>query len=157
MCGDRNMDTAFRVGVVGCAYLYPLVVMDVARRQLMNAMAPRLGSDGEVISDREPFAVVADMPADAFFAYAADLLIMSPPHFHDYPILAQLQHVGFVAGQPFDLNAAPPIVRAALRAARKVAVDVAARSQAGGDRRDPADGLPDLVARPGYEIGQHSA
>ena len=57
---------------------------------------------------------VDTMPADKFFAYAAELLKVQPPHITDQPIIAQLQRIGFEVGKSFDLNKASPAVRKAL-------------------------------------------
>ena len=54
------------------------------------------------------------MPADKFFAYAAELLKVQPPHITDQPIIAQLQRNGFEVGKSFDLNETAPAVRKAL-------------------------------------------
>ena len=48
------------------------------------------------------------MPADKFFAYAAELLKLQPPHLTDQPILAQLSRAGFEVGKSFDLDKADP-------------------------------------------------
>jgi hypothetical protein len=57
------------------------------------------------------------MPAGKFFAYAAELLKVNPPHITDQPIIAQLQRIGFEVGKSFDLEKAEPAVRKALEGA----------------------------------------
>jgi hypothetical protein len=52
------------------------------------------------------------MSADTFFAYAAELLKVQPPHRTDQPILAPLQRLGFTVGQSFDLTRLEPAIRA---------------------------------------------
>jgi hypothetical protein len=64
-----------------------------------------------------PKAQVDTMPADRFFAYAAELLKVIPPHDTDQPIIAQLRRIGFEPGKSFDLDKAPPDVRKALESA----------------------------------------
>jgi hypothetical protein len=64
-----------------------------------------------------PKVQVDTMPADKFFAYAAELLKINPPHITDQPIIAQLQRIGFVVGESFDLDKAAPTVRKALESA----------------------------------------
>src|SRR5262249_49684185 len=54
------------------------------------------------------------MPAAKFFAYAAELLKVNPPHITDQPIIAQLQRIGFEVGKSFDLDKTAPAVRKAL-------------------------------------------
>ncbi|MDC0749305.1 DUF1254 domain-containing protein [Polyangium mundeleinium] len=78
---------------------------------------PPVGSDGDDISLEEPLVVVEKMTPETFFAYGADLMRRIPAHFNDYPILARLARAGFVAGQPFDLNAAPAVVQDAFKRA----------------------------------------
>jgi hypothetical protein len=64
-----------------------------------------------------PKTQVDTMPAGKFFAYAAELLKVIPPHLTDEPILAQLRRIGFEAGKSFDLDKAEPGVRKALESA----------------------------------------
>jgi hypothetical protein len=66
-----------------------------------------------------PKQQVNTMPADKFFAYAAELLKLHPPHITDEPIIARLKRIGFEAGQSFDLNKADPAVKKALETAPK--------------------------------------
>ena len=61
-----------------------------------------------------PKAQVDTMPADTFFAYAAELLKVNPPHITDQPIIAQLRKIGIEPGQPFDMAKLDPAVRNAL-------------------------------------------
>jgi hypothetical protein len=64
---------------------------------------------------KTPPKIQADtMPADKFFAYAAELLKVHPPHITDQPIIAQLQRIGFEVGKSFDLDKTAPAVRKAL-------------------------------------------
>ncbi|MGD9502886.1 MAG: DUF1254 domain-containing protein, partial [Methyloceanibacter sp.] len=64
-----------------------------------------------------PKEQVDTMPADKYFAYAAELLKLQPPHITDQPIVAQLSRLGFVPGQSFDLAKADPAVKKALASA----------------------------------------
>jgi hypothetical protein len=64
-----------------------------------------------------PKTQVDTMPADKFFAYAAELLKVHPPHITDQPIIARLARIGFEAGQSFDLDKADPAVKKALQTA----------------------------------------
>jgi hypothetical protein len=61
-----------------------------------------------------PKTQVDTMPAGKFFAYAAELLKVHPPHVTDQPIIAQLKRTGFEPGKSFDLDKADPTVRKAL-------------------------------------------
>jgi hypothetical protein len=68
-----------------------------------------------------PKIQVDTMPAGQYFAYAADLLKLQPPHITDQPILARMKRIGIEPGQSFDLDKADPAVRKALEAAPKAA------------------------------------
>jgi hypothetical protein len=61
-----------------------------------------------------PKTQVDAMPADKYFAYAAELLKVTAPHITDQPILAQLKKLGFEPGKSFDLEKAAPTVRSGL-------------------------------------------
>jgi len=61
-----------------------------------------------------PKQQVDTMAADKFFAYAAELLKVSPPHLTDQPIIAQLKRIGIEPGKSFDLAKADPAIRNAL-------------------------------------------
>ncbi len=67
------------------------------------------------IDMRTPPKVQVDtMPAGKFFAYAAELLKINPPHITDQPIIAQLSKIGFEVGKSFDLDKADSAVRSGL-------------------------------------------
>ena len=58
-----------------------------------------------------PKTQVDTMSAGKFFAYAAELLKVNPPHITDQPIIAQLKKIGIEPGKSFDLDKAEPAVR----------------------------------------------
>jgi hypothetical protein len=60
---------------------------------------------------------VDTMPAAKFFAYAAELLKVNPPHITDQPMIAQLKKIGIEVGKSFDLDKGEPAVRKALESA----------------------------------------
>ncbi|WP_338441831.1 DUF1254 domain-containing protein [Synechococcus elongatus IITB4] len=60
-----------------------------------------------------PKEQVDGMDAATFFAYAAELLKVNPPHITDQPLIAQLKRLGFEAGKSFDLKSATPEVQKA--------------------------------------------
>jgi hypothetical protein len=64
-----------------------------------------------------PKTQVDTMPTGRFFAYAAELLKLHPPHLTDQPIIAQLKSIGIVPGQSFDFDKVDPAVRKALESA----------------------------------------
>jgi hypothetical protein len=64
-----------------------------------------------------PKVQVDTMPAGKYFAYAAELLKINPPHLTDEPIVAQMRRIGIVPGQSFDIEKLSPAVRKGLEAA----------------------------------------
>jgi hypothetical protein len=73
--------------------------------------------DPSVDMKTPPKIQVDGMPADKYFAYAAKLMKLQPPHITDQPIIAQLQRIGFQPGASFDLGKADPTVKQALERA----------------------------------------
>ena len=73
--------------------------------------------DPTVDMNTPPKVQVDSMPAAKFFAYAAELLKINPPHITDQPIIAQLKRIGIEPGKSFDLDKAAPAVRKALESA----------------------------------------
>jgi hypothetical protein len=70
------------------------------------------------IDMKTPPKVQADtMPADKYFAYAAELMKLHPPHITDEPIVAQLKRIGIEPGKSFDLSKQSPEVRKAIESA----------------------------------------
>jgi hypothetical protein len=61
-----------------------------------------------------PKKQVDTMAGDKFFAYAAELLKVNPPHITDEPIIARLKRIGFEAGKSFDVTKLDPSVRKAI-------------------------------------------
>jgi hypothetical protein len=61
-----------------------------------------------------PKTQVDTMPAGKFFAYAAELLKVQPPHVTDQPILAQMKRIGIERGKSFDMDKANPAIKTAL-------------------------------------------
>ena len=61
-----------------------------------------------------PKEQVDAMPAAKFFAYAADLLKINPPHFTDEPMIAQLKQIGIEPGKSFVLSKAAPAIKPGL-------------------------------------------
>ena len=78
---------------------------------------PTATIDPSVDMKTPPKVQVDTMSAEKYFAYAAELLKVIPPHITDQPMLAQLKKIGFEPGKAFDLNKADPTVQRALAAA----------------------------------------
>jgi hypothetical protein len=70
--------------------------------------------DPSVDMKTPPKIQVDTMPADRFFAYAAELLKINPPHITDQPIIARLKRLGFEPGKSFDLDQSDPAIREGL-------------------------------------------
>jgi len=82
-----------------------------------TAPAPEVKIDPSVDMKTPPKIQVDTMPADKYFAYAAELLKLHPPHITDQPIIAQLKRIGFEVGKSFDLDKADPAVKKGLASA----------------------------------------
>ena len=78
---------------------------------------PKATIDPTVDMKTPPKEQVDTMPAGKFFAYAAELLKVIPPHITDQPIIAQLKKIGIEPGKSFDLDTADPAIRTGLAAA----------------------------------------
>jgi hypothetical protein len=70
--------------------------------------------DPSVDMKTPPKRQVDTMPADKYFAYAAELFKLQPPHITDQPIIARLKRIGFEVGKSLDLDAADPAVKKGL-------------------------------------------
>lgn len=75
--------------------------------------------DPAVDMETPPKVQVDRMPAAQFFAYAAEVLKLQPPHLTDQPIIARLKRIGFEPGKSFDLDKAAPAIRDGLLRAPK--------------------------------------
>src|SRR5580700_1064163 len=78
-----------------------------------------------------PKIQVDTMPAGKFFAYAAEILKLQPPHITDEPILAQMRRIGIERGKSFDIEKLDPAIKAALETAPKDALALMAWKVAG--------------------------
>ncbi len=70
-----------------------------------------------------PVDQVNNMPAKAYFTYAAELMKVNPPHATDWSQLARLKRIGIEAGKSFDWNSLEPEVRKALTRATTAGLD----------------------------------
>lgn len=83
-----------------------------------KAAQPVLGKVDPSVDMKTPAKIQVDtMPADKFFAYAAEILKVNPPHITDQPMTAQLKKIGIEAGKTFDMSKADPTIRSALATA----------------------------------------
>lgn len=83
--------------------------------------APEAKIDPSIDMKTPPKTTVDTMPAGEFFAYAAELLKLHPPHITDQPIIARLARIGFEVGNSFDLDKADPAVQKGLASAPEAA------------------------------------
>jgi hypothetical protein len=67
--------------------------------------------DPSVDMKTPPKQQVDTMPADKYFAYAADLLKVNPPHITDQPMIALLKRIGIEPGKSFDLYKTDPAIQ----------------------------------------------
>lgn len=68
-----------------------------------------------------PKVQVDTMAAGAYFAYAAELLKLHPPHMTDEPIIAQMRRIGIEPGKGFDIAKLDPAVQRGLQGAPEAA------------------------------------
>jgi hypothetical protein len=61
-----------------------------------------------------PKIQIDTMPAGKYFAYAAELLKLHPPHITDQPIIAMMKRIGIEPGKSFDIDKIEPAVKKAL-------------------------------------------
>jgi hypothetical protein len=61
-----------------------------------------------------PKTQVDTMAGDKFFAYAAELLKVNPPHITDEPIMARMKRIGLEQGRSFDAASVDSTVRKAI-------------------------------------------
>jgi len=88
-----------------------------------QAVEPVVGTvDPGVDMKTPPKTKVDTMPAGKFFAYAAEILKLQPPHITDEPILAQMRRIGIERGKSFDLDKLDPAIKTALETAPKDAL-----------------------------------
>lgn len=73
--------------------------------------------DSSVDMKTPPMVQVDTMSAGAYFAYAAELLKLHPPHVTDQPIIAEMARVAIEPGKSFDISKVDPAVRKGLEAA----------------------------------------
>jgi len=83
-----------------------------------KAAEPVVGTvDPGVDMKTPPKTTVDTMPAGKYFAYAAEILKLQPPHVTDQPILAQMRRIGIERGKSFDIDRVIPAIKAGLESA----------------------------------------
>jgi len=71
-------------------------------------------TDPAVDMKTPPKVQVDTMPAAKYFAYAAQLFKLNPPHITDEPIVARMKRIGIERGKSFDLEKVDAVIRDAL-------------------------------------------
>jgi hypothetical protein len=71
--------------------------------------------DPNVDMKTPPKVQVDSMPAGQYFAYAAELLKINPPHLTDEPVIDRIKRIGIEPGKSFDVEGVDPVIRDALR------------------------------------------
>ena len=80
-----------------------------------KAEEPVVGAvDPDVDMKTPPKVTVDSMPARKFFATAAEILKVQPPHITDQPIIALMQRIGIEPGKSFDIDKVDPTIKAGL-------------------------------------------
>jgi hypothetical protein len=79
-----------------------------------SAKPPEAKIDPTVDMKTAPKVQVDTMSAAKYFAYAAELLKVNPPHITDQPIVAQLKKIGIEPGKGFDIEKVDPAIRKGL-------------------------------------------
>ncbi len=73
--------------------------------------------DPSVDMKTPPKSQVDTMAAGQYFAYAAELLKLHPPHVADQPIIAQMKRIGIEPGKTLDLSKVDPALKQAIESA----------------------------------------
>jgi hypothetical protein len=73
--------------------------------------------DPSVDMKTPPLRQVNAMPAAKYFAYAAELMKLHPPHLTDWSTIARMKRIGLEPGKSFDLAKAAPAVQKGLERA----------------------------------------
>jgi hypothetical protein len=92
-----------------------------------TAVEPVVGTVDPGVDMKTPPKIQVDtMPAGKFFAYAAEILKLQPPHITDEPILAQMRRIGIDRGKSFDIDKLDPAIKTALETVPKDALNLMA-------------------------------
>jgi hypothetical protein len=71
-------------------------------------------NDPSVDMRTPPLLQVNNMPAAAYFKYAAEIMKLNPPHDTDWSIIARLKRIGIEPGRSFDYDKLDPGIQQAL-------------------------------------------
>src|SRR5690242_18088877 len=65
---------------------------------------PIIGTVDPTVDMKTPPKIQDTMPAGGFFAYAAEVMKLQPPHLTDQPIIALMRRIGFEPGKSFEIG-----------------------------------------------------
>ncbi len=82
-----------------------------------KAEAPKFTPDPSVDMKTPPLVQINTMPAEKYFALAAELMKANPPHASDWSQITRLKRIGIEPGNSFNFAKADPVVQAALQRA----------------------------------------
>lgn len=86
--------------------------------------APPVDPDPGINMSDKPQKVILDMGTEGYFNMMADLLgSVAPPSKADAPILAEMEKIGIVPGQQFDISNLDPAIQAAIEDVPQVALE----------------------------------
>jgi hypothetical protein len=86
--------------------------------QLGKAVNPATAAiDPTVDMKTPPMTQVDTMAGGNYFAYAAELMKLHPPHITDQPILARMRRIGIEPGKSFDIGNVDAAIKSALERA----------------------------------------
>jgi hypothetical protein len=92
-----------------------------------KAAQPVVGTVDPGVDMKTPPKITVDtMPAAKFFAYAAEIFKLQPPHITDQPIIARMQRIGIERGKSFDVDKVDPAIKAGLETAPQDALKLMA-------------------------------
>jgi hypothetical protein len=92
-----------------------------------KAAQPVVGTVDPGVDMKTPPKITVDsMPAAKFFAAAAEILKVQPPHVTDQPIIALMQRIGIEPGKSFDLDKVDPAIKSGLETAPEDALKLMA-------------------------------
>jgi hypothetical protein len=78
---------------------------------------PPVKVDPSIDSKTPPKLQADTMSGEAYFAYAAQLLKLHPPHITDEPIIARMKRIGIVPGDDLDIASLDQAVKTAMQSA----------------------------------------
>jgi hypothetical protein len=89
----------------------PLSQLGMAPQQVTATIDPT------VDMKTPPMTQVDAMPAGKYFAYAAELMKLHPPHITDQPIVARMRRIGIEPGKSFDIGKTDTSIKSAVERA----------------------------------------